>query len=182
MARRGVKGLRFIFCVFLEGHIGGSHHNHRGGGSNFLCMPETPQYTKNTDSSVNSNRAYVYPVEYQIYTGIFETEFPHHGLTYFKTNCSVCNAKGRGSVLMIPGWTDCPRGWRKEYRGYLMAPMKDYHRAEYICVDAKPELSARPEGTSSRVGFLNFVDTNCEALNCGQYKKDLELSCVICSL
>ena len=150
-----------------------------GGGSNFLCMPERPKYTRNTDASVNRNRAFVYPVEYEIYTGIFETELPDRARNYFKANCSVCNARGRDSVVMIPGWTDCPSGWRKEYRGYLMAPKKDLHRAEYVCVDAKPELSA---GTGWKVGYLNFVDTYCAALNCGKYKKDLELSCVVCSL
>jgi len=165
-----------------NGHVGGSHHNHIGGGSNFLCMPERPQYTRRADPYSNSNRAYIYPVEYEIYTGIFEIKLPHESMNYFKANCSVCNAKGRDSVLMIPGWTTCPSGWRKEYRGYLMAPKKDLHRAEYICVDAKPELSATAKGTSLKVGYLNFVDSNCDALSCGEYKKDLELPCVVCSL
>ena len=150
-------------------------------------MPEKPEYRKN-DPNSNSNRAFIFPVEYEIYTGIFETKLPDKGINYYKANCSVCNAKGRDSVLMIPGWIRCPKGWRKEYRGYLMAPRTNLHRAEYICVDAEPELSPRTEGTTSRVGYLknvgylNFVDTNCDALDCGKYKKDLELSCVVCSL
>lgn len=165
---------------FVVGRIGGSHHYHVGGGSNFLCMPEKPVYSKTTKADQNAYRAYIYPVEYEIYTGIFETELQYRGLNYFKSNCSLCNAKGKSSVAMIPGWTDCPKGWTKEYGGYLMAPGKEFYRAEYICVDAKPNLSAGQKGKN--VGYLNFVDTNCDALDCGKFKKDLEVSCVVCSL
>lgn len=166
----------------FAGFIGGSHHNHLGGGSNFLCMPKFPAYSNKSDASPKQDRSFIYPVEYEIYSGIFETKITgRRSLSYYDAICAVCRVQGRGSVLMIPGLNTCPSGWTKEYSGYLMAPKKELHRAEYICVDEKPNLDAGTQGTNRKAGYLNFVDTNCDALKCPPYKKDLELSCVVCS-
>ena len=170
-----------LFCTFFSGYVGGSHHNHLGGGSNFLCMPENPEYHKNTDPFPSRNRALLYGVEYEIYSGIFDTKLASGSLNYYDAVCSVCKVHGRDSVLMIPGVIECPHGWTKEYRGYLMAPKKEFHRAEYICVDANPEFPSNTERTDQKAGYLNFVDTNCDALKCPPYRKDKELSCVVCS-
>lgn len=150
-------------------------------------MPEAPRYeTKSGTSGASTNgrneaRAYIYPVVYEIFSKIFDVPLPRNGVPFFKTNCSVCNAKGKDAVTMIPGWTSCPQGWHVEYKGYLMAPKEKIYRAEYICVDHKPELVAS-EGKNIKTGRLNFVDTSCDALNCWKYKKDLELPCIVCSL
>ena len=86
----------------------------------------------------------------------------------------------RSATLMIPGTTNCPTGWTKEYSGYLMAEHNTHAKpGEYLCVDA----TTTPQGNlANHNGNLLYpVEAECGALPCLPYVQDREISCAVCT-
>ena len=50
--------------LLYAGRVAGSNHDYRGGGANYLCLPEQPEYSTYT-AGVQSGREYLYGAEYQ---------------------------------------------------------------------------------------------------------------------
>ena len=50
--------------LLYAGRVAGSHYTEKGGGANYLCLPEQPQYSTYT-AGVQVGRAYLYGAEYQ---------------------------------------------------------------------------------------------------------------------
>ena len=94
-----------------------SWYNRNGGATNYLCMPDNPDYLQ-YDSGV-PGYGYVYGLEYD--------PLPNQPLNVnpnvdaHNVPCAVCMAVSRCSLLMIPGKTSCPVSWTIEYVGYLMS-------------------------------------------------------------
>ena len=89
--------------LVYAGQAAGSYHAANGGGANYLCLPEQPQYSTFT-TGAQSARAYLYGAEYE--TG---NDSPgNNGVGPFRSfhdhnvPCAVCHTSKRGSVLMIP--------------------------------------------------------------------------------
>ena len=83
-------------CIYLIGIAGGKWYDHTGSGSNYLCLPEDPEYN-NYEAGVNLGRAYIYSAEYQTF------EFPQFAGKYqHDVPCAVCRTTNRGSVMTIP--------------------------------------------------------------------------------
>ena len=93
--------------------IGGDHYTHKGGGSNYICLPKTPRYAKYNDAWQNT--AAIYGTEYEVSTfNPFKRNLHDH-----EAPCAVCYVPSRGSQLMYPARNDCPSGWT---RGVLGIP------------------------------------------------------------
>ena len=102
-----VTGTELVYA----GRAAGTFWNKQGGGSNYLCLPDVPQYTLR------------YTAGSQSYSEIHGTEYevPIAGTHHHNVPCAVCSVSTRVGVLMIPARTSCPTGWTREYYGYLMS-------------------------------------------------------------
>jgi hypothetical protein len=81
--------------LILEGQAGSNRYSNKGGGSNYLCLPNDPDNGK-PFSYAND---VLYGVEYD--SSVFPTGFPN--LYEKEASCAVCRRKGKSSILMIPG-------------------------------------------------------------------------------
>jgi len=169
-------------AIIYKGSVGGAKFSQPGGGANPLCMPETPQYFKHTDTG--TSMSVIMGAEYQIY-GEGQRELFNNKLSAISDNmpCVVCELEKRLSILMIPARTTCPDNWTIEYVGYLMAENTEHRnftggRSMYTCVDKDSESVP---GMESNVNGLLFYFTSADAHTFLGYKYQKELSCVICS-
>ena len=162
--------------LVYAGRAGGTYYGEQGGGSNYLCMPEDPQY----DSSLSyragiQNKARVLGAEYQNPVTELQTIDDHN------VPCSVCFVSARESVLMIPAKSSCPSSWTREYYGYLMTEDREHlGRTMFECVDKNPE--SIPGSAENRPGVRFFhVEASCNGLPCPPYNEHQELNCVVCT-
>lgn len=84
--------------MIVLGQAGGNHPLHKGGGSNYLCLPNDPE---NGQFQPHDNHV-LFGVEYQT----FYNSKPHgwsNSLGNKELPCAVCHRKKKSSVLMIPG-------------------------------------------------------------------------------
>ena len=122
--------------LVYSGRAGGSWWNQDGGATNYLCMPDNPDYLQ-YDSGVQGEN-YVYGVEYKLSPGQPLRVNPN--VWAHNVPCAVCMAVSRCSLLMIPGKTSCPVSWTTEYVGYLMSgPLAHPPPTTYECADKDPE-------------------------------------------
>jgi len=172
----------------MSGYAAGRHHNHGGGGSNHLCLPEQPQWKNHTD--INAAAGWLYGIEYRTHN-IRDTFFSganNGGSTSFHgkpTPCAVCYVPQRSTSVMIPARTQCPAGWTHEYDGYLMSEHSFSvsavvrHSTNYNCVDGAPEVAVGPVLQTQAV--LVFVKVGCGTLPCSKFNNGWELVCVVCT-
>ena len=159
--------------------MGGSNHNHKGSGGDYLCLSEIPEfdYVQNGNSQ---QRGLVYSAEYQFNE---VNGSPLEPLLDHDVPCAVCEVLHRGLHLMIPAKMSCPDGWTEEYHGYLMSEQYGSERsAQFICLDHDPETI--PNSHVSKDGALLYmVEGRCSegALPCDTYVDGYELTCVVCT-
>ena len=99
-------------CVTIyKGHAAGPRYNQDGSGSNFLCLPEDPQWKTYIDGNQIWKGA-IYGVEYELHPqNVFSKS--NNGGNSLHDNpapCAVCYVGGRSTVLMVPAKTQCPDG------------------------------------------------------------------------
>ena len=158
--------------LVYEGLAASSYYSHSGGGANYLCTTEEPQYLSST---VPSSYSYLYGVEYR--GPVFG-----HSLNDDNVPCAVCYSSQRSSKLMIPGRITCPQSWTEEYQGYLMTGHYNHERnVVYECVDEGAE--AVPGEQASTIGaFFYHVGATCEkGLPCPPYVTNRAITCVVCT-
>ncbi|CAH1773339.1 unnamed protein product [Owenia fusiformis] len=168
-----------------SGIMGLSHYTHTGSGSNYLCLPEVPEWGKTTDGEQSG--AYIYGVEYEIQVNSpFKTDNypdPSKPSTWLHDHdavCAVCRVPDRSSGVMIPAQKSCPDTWTREYNGYLMSQHHTQQKSEFICVDEAPEADI--SGYENKDGgLLYLVEAHCGALPCPNYHQGYELTCAVCS-
>ena len=156
--------------------MGGESHGHQGGGVNYLCLPLNPKYDRYKDGWQASG--YVYGTEYQVSDNknIFKKN-----LHDYEAPCSVCFAKSRGSMLMMPARNDCPSGWTEEYHGYLMTEYYNQkNQRDFICVDKDAEYVAGTKADKNGA-LLYFVQGQCGSLPCLPYIAGREFTCAVCT-
>jgi len=174
----------------MSGHAAGRHHRHGGGGSNYLCLPEEPQWRNHTDTTPPSG--YLYGAEYRAHdaqTTFFSRVNNADGSTFHDkpAPCAVCYVAQRSTSVMIPASVRCPVGWTQEYGGYLMSEQsyddnnhgRPRHTTTYICVDEAPEVASG--GVSGVQSFFIWVKVGCGTLPCSKYIDGWELACVVCT-
>lgn len=162
--------LTLVYHLFA-GYAGGSHYSHKGAASNFICLPEDPQWG---DRQPTVNLAYVYGTEYE--SNLFGANVHQQDVPW-----SVCQAKKGRSSIMIPARTSCYRDWTLQYKGYLGAGYHNHAAAtEYICVDEN--VQTVPGGFENKDGKLIYpVVSKCGSLRCNPYIDNKPLTCVVCS-
>ena len=156
--------------LIYSGRTAGSFYSHRGGGTNYLCMPDDPQYTLSYISGVQ-RKSPLYGSEYQ---------YPVVGRSEHNVPCAVCSATTRNHVLFIPAKTSCPSSWTREYSGYLMTSHSNDHRSTFECVD-KDQESIPGTSANTNGATMFHVEATCNGLQCPPYHTYKELNCVVCT-
>ena len=122
--------------LLYAGRAAGSAHTDRGGGANYICLPEQPRYSTYT-AGTQAGRAHLYGAEYQ--TAGTNDNGPLSSVHDHNVPCAVCYASTRETVVMIPARLSCPSSWTREYYGYLMANWYGHRRTMFECVDRNPQ-------------------------------------------
>ena len=166
--------------LVYSGRAGGSRYSQTGGATNYLCMPDDPDYLLYAAGAQGPN--YVYGVEYLSASGqpfrVQPNVYAHN------VPCAVCMAVSRCSLLMIPAKTQCPTSWTTEYVGYLMsAAQSRTHSTTYECVDKDPESvpGLNGVGWGSGSALYDHVEASCNGMACPPYEEEKELTCVVCT-
>ena len=169
--------------------MAGHHFQHGGGGSNYLCLPEEPQWTNHSSTDINVGR--LYGVQYYFsgkHASFFSTvNIGGRQLQDNPVPCAVCYVPQRSTSVMMPASTNCPVGWTQEYGGYIMSEhsygedpsVQPRHPTSYVCVDQAPEIATGD--VNRRNAFLFVVVVGCGSLPCSKYPNGWELACVVCS-
>ncbi|GFY54311.1 uncharacterized protein TNIN_298901 [Trichonephila inaurata madagascariensis] len=96
-----------------------------GGGSNFLCLPDKPQFgnppSNQKDAAVLQGMSYQFPNDKNR-----------------KLACSNCRLGARGTVQTFVGRTQCPEDWNYVYDGILMSGSRNSLSTKFVCLDKKP--------------------------------------------
>lgn len=161
--------------LVYQGYVGGAHYSHSGSGANTLCLTNSPVWAVFNDA--DHNGALVYAAEFET-SGYGLASLV--GLHNYDPVCAVCEVDGANETMMIPGTTNCPSGWTKQYGGYLMANHYTQRKSEYVCVNASPMTT----GTNSDCNGTLWYPTETEmgALVQGSpYFQDREMTCVVCT-
>lgn len=173
--------------LLYRGYMTSHHHSHGGGGSNILCLPETPQWRNHTASTPASGwlfgTAFFLDGDHASFFSTVNTG----GRSLHRTPvpCAVCYVSQRSASVMIPAAIGCPVGWTQEYGGYLMSEhsyddinQRPRHPTTYICVDQAPEIA---RGVSSGQLWLVLVKVGCGTLPCSHFPNGWELACAVCT-
>ena len=109
--------------TLYSGVIGGNKVTHSAGGSNQLCLPDSPKYGQYTSGA--QQRGLIFPGKYD--TSSYTSLSRAHGKL---ARCAACYNSRSSTSIMIPAAVSCPRGWNQEYYGYLMAQpdVRGYYR------------------------------------------------------
>ena len=163
--------------LLYAGRAAGSSHGAQGGGANYICLPEQPQYSTYT-AGAQGGRAFLYGAEYQT-AGLDNgplNSFHDHNIP-----CAVCYTSTRETVVMIPARLSCPSSWTREYYGYLMANWYGHRRTMFECVDRNPE--SVPGSIANTNGALFYhVEVKCRVgIPCPPYDTQKEVTCVVCT-
>lgn len=169
-----VNGTELVY----KGVAAGASHGHRGGGANYLCLPEDPQYLEVTAGG-QGQRELVYGTEYQFKEGNILKS-----LLDYDVPCASCFTAKRGTEMMIPARTECYPGWTREYNGYLVSSQHGQHRVQYKCLDVDAQGIT---GSSKNVdgSLMYLVEVVCHgSIPCAanKYVSRHELACVVCTI
>ncbi|KXJ07955.1 short-chain collagen C4 isoform X2 [Exaiptasia diaphana] len=166
--------------LLYKGRMAGTHYTHKGGGVQYLCLPENPKWLKYQEG-YQEQATTIYPTEYETH---------HFGNLLFGKNlqdqdapCAACYVPNRTAKFMIPASYECPGGWTREYFGYIMSEHHNHARSSsFVCVDKNPEFV--PGNNKNENGaLLYFVQAmfQCQANSPCPYPYGRELACAVCT-
>jgi hypothetical protein len=89
-----------MIILIIVGQAGGNQYNSKGGGSNYLCLPNDPDNGK-PYSYAND---VLYGAEYETGGSSKPSGFGDN-LMNKDVPCALCRRNGKSSVVMIPGRT-----------------------------------------------------------------------------
>jgi len=125
----------------------------------------------------------IHGTEYELAGGnLFDVSGNHDN----NVPCSLCQAKGRATMIMIPAKLTCPdSSWTLEYTGFIMsaASWGEYrnYRSMYECVDRGAEGVPGSQDNMNGATF-HYASAYCNTfLHCPPYENQIALSCVVCS-
>ena len=158
------------------GRAGGTRYNNQGGATNYICLPDNPDYLQ-TQAGVQG-WTHITGVEY--WYSALPPSFA--SFNYQNVPCAVCYVATRSTALMIPAKTRCPANWTVEYIGYLMTEQASHaSHSKYECVDQAPESIPGLAGSTTTKAYFELVEPLCDGLSCPPYDTTKELTCVVCS-
>ena len=166
----------------VKGYAAGPHHNKGGSGSNFLCLPNDPQWNNYIDETQSWSGG-ISGVEYENPYILSKSNNGGNPLSNNPAPCAFCYVGGRSTVAMIPARTQCPDGWTTQYAGYLASEARVDRtiraRSSYVCWDEAPEIAVG--GTQQNQAVIYHVQVFCGSLPCSVYPTGKELTCIVCS-
>jgi len=166
----------------LTGYAAGPMYNRGGGGSNFLCLPQDPDWDHTKPAWATNG--FIAGVEYELFDRNDVFSSSNTGGIPLLNNpapCAVCYLDHRQTALMVPAKTRCPDGWNREYGGYMVSEFSipSRKRSSYTCWDRSPEVA--DGGTGQNQAVIYPVVAVCGSLPCSAYVNGKELTCVVCS-
>ena len=154
--------------LVYSGRAGGSYLSNPGGGANYLCLPDDPEYSS---TPFGYGYVLVYGAEYEAIADVHNQNVP----------CAVCHVATRSSYLMIPAKYSCPSSWTREYHGYLVAERHTHENNKvFECMDASPERVRNGDGNQDGALFY-YSKAQCVGLQCGPYNANYALTCAVCT-
>ena len=157
--------------LVYSGRAGGSHWTQSGGGANYLCLPDDPEYPSTQPPLSVTHHATVYGAEYEAIAGLQDQNTP----------CAVCHVATRSSYLMIPAKFSCPSSWIREYHGHLVSEHYSHqNNRAFECLDANPEKVPNSEADQNGALFY-YSKAQCVGLQCGPYNTTSPLTCAVCT-
>lgn len=162
--------------LLYKGFTAGGRFSEPGSTTNTFCLPENPTWAK-YNNVTDVKRNFLYGSEFEGDEGAWL------GMNVENQDipCSVCQANGRLSHLMIPASTECPLRWTLEYSGYLMGNKNTYDGSyESICVDSEPDFITGGGGDQNGK-LLFFTEVNIDTLPSPPFYPGRELACVVCT-
>ena len=158
--------------LVYSGITAGEGYGNTGGGVNYLCLPEEPEYLSSSFDK-NFATAFLYGTEYQI--PIIPTVSNDQNAP-----CAVCYTSTKSVQIMIPAKITCPNTWTTEYIGYLMTERYNHNGKDFICVDR--EADAIPgSGADTNGAILYHVVSTCNGIPCPPYVTNKYITCVVCT-
>ncbi|KAL4222934.1 hypothetical protein ACF0H5_018975 [Mactra antiquata] len=162
-----------------QGYMAGGHYKHPGGATNSICLPEVPEWGNHSDA-IDVDRAPIYGTKYGSTDDTF-TRLSGESLRNKDVPCTVCQATGRLSHIMIPAKTSCLENWTLEYKGYLMgSSYLHYHGSQLVCIDSTPDHVTNSDAV---IGghYLYFAEIRTGILPNPPYVNGREIPCVVCT-
>ncbi len=161
-----------------DGFTAGSHHGHRGDGSNFLCMHDSPQYPPG-HSNGNQNAALLYGTEYE-----------NQGTSIGNRNhnrdsaCVVCQHQSSNTVYVQWGRSNtCSHGHLKVYSGLVMSSYYTHiSKYEYTCFDYERQWHKRNSNGNQNGALVYATEMEGGAADESQYPHDREVGCIVCAI
>ncbi|CAG2242055.1 unnamed protein product [Mytilus edulis] len=173
--RWGRKGCPAGADIIYTGQVGGNAHSNKGGGVNYLCLPNDPENGQHQSYSNDQ----VYGGEYELGSASKPSGWSE-SMQNKEVPCAVCYKQRRSAVLIIPGRKTCYKGWNSEYHGYLMSDHYTHNKKDYVCLD----INAEPldNNNENENGALFYpVRTKCGSLRCPPYTNEADVLCVVCT-
>ena len=160
--------------LVYSGRAGGSFYSHAGSGSNYLCLPDDPEYY--SGGKATSYPAFVYASEYEVWATELQSTIINQNVP-----CAVCSTPLK-AVLMVPAKITCPTGWTREYNGFLMASYWVAQAKTFVCVDQNTEVVPGEAADHDGAAFYRSRLGDCFGLVCPPYDTTKDLSCVVCTM
>ena len=162
--------------LIYKGSMAGAFWTDKGGGANHLCLPFDPQFMPGLS---NSRGAYIHGSEYELVDNINSGK---RRIQDRNVPCAVCRVQTRATAIMVPARNTCPRGWTREFYGFLMSGRNDHGKRDYVCIDR--EMRTLPGYPGNENGnTLYTVQTTCTSgLDCIAYQADNPLTCAMCTI
>ena len=161
-----------------------------GGGTNYLCLPDDPQYDLQHDFN-NPGAGYHIFLRGTRYRSFSDS------IINRRVPCVACETNQRVNRIMIPAKTSCPSSdWTLEYKGFIMSMAEHagqgntdlfrvaFFATSYVCVDSDPEtLSDDVQHNDGSLIYLVGADCSGRGAlkGCPPYKQGPALPCVVCS-
>ncbi|XP_062613110.1 short-chain collagen C4-like, partial [Saccostrea cucullata] len=150
-------------------YAAGSHYAHKGAASNFICLPEEPQWG---DRTAAGYLAYAFGTEYE--SNMFGENAHQQDVP-----CSVCQAK-TGSVFTRWGRNDCTKTSTLVYKGYAGGSHYSHKGAtlNFLCLPENPQW-----GDRKATKDLAFVyGTEYESTLFGGNAHQQDVPCSVCQV
>ena len=160
-----------------DGSMSAPSSNHKGGGTNILCLHPDPQYPKGYSDLAQPVSA-LHGVEYiRNDNDILITD------NYQDAACAVCQHNTATSVYVQWGRTKCSNGHITQYSGLVMASQYEDQKIENICVDLERVAHRTSNGEKDEAAklFTSEFNPNPKAPNEKVYTKGRELACAVCA-
>jgi len=108
--------------IFVLGISAGSSHGSTGGGTNYLCLPNVPQWKNERVNVGKPPLSTIYGAEYRLEPDTSPFSTVNNGgrsLLNHDAPCVVCHVPERKELLMIPARNNCT-----DNRTYIIYTLK----------------------------------------------------------